>query len=493
MVRVDLVRSTPDADDFHLPNGNFNDKRFEMLSYISGEKLLEDASPYLEPPGSLPKSETQGLGLLDVEGDCFGNLPPKPAAYVSRASLEAELQGLVSDDYHPIVTLHGMGGIGKTSLALTVLHSISETKRFSVALWFSARDIDLLQEGPRRVHPHILDVEDVAEEYARLIVPPQASEKGFKASAFLAAQLTQSEIGPTLFVFDNFETVTNPGEFFKWVETYTRSPNKVLITGRHRDFKGDYPVEVRGMTHEESDALIHRTAARLDISDLLTRAYREELVRESKGHPYAIKVLLGEIAKAGELKNIARIVASRDDILTALFERTYANLSPAATRLFLTLCHWRVNVPFLALEAVMLRPENEPVDVEEAVDELRRAAFIDQLESPKDKEIFLNVPLVAAEFGRRKLAVSSMKPAIEADTQMLQLFGPGAPSDVTRGVAPRVESLIKVVAKKIQAGSSLALYMPILEFVATRHNLAWLMIARLHEESTEPRVRNAPK
>ena len=226
LVRVDLVRSTPDGDDFHLPNGNFNDKRFEMLSYISGEKLLEDASPYLEPPGPLPKSETQGLGLLDVEDSCFGNLPPKPAAYVSRASLEAELEGLLSDDYHPIVTPHGMGGIGKTSLALTVLHSIAESKRFSVALWFSARDIDLLQEGPRRVQPHILDVEDVAEEYARLIVPPQASEKSFKASAFLAGQLTRSEIGPTPFVFDNFETVTNPGEFFKWVETYTRSPNK---------------------------------------------------------------------------------------------------------------------------------------------------------------------------------------------------------------------------------------------------------------------------
>ena|ERR1035437_1110132 len=113
-----------------INNGGFNGKQFEMLSYITGERSLSDASPFLDPPGPLPLSETQGLGNLEVQGTCFGNLPPKPAAYIARAELESELGELLRDSHHTIVTLHGMGGIGKTSLALTVLHSLTSTDRF---------------------------------------------------------------------------------------------------------------------------------------------------------------------------------------------------------------------------------------------------------------------------------------------------------------------------------------------------------------------------
>src|SRR5262249_14870069 len=154
----------------------------------------------------------------------------------------------------------------------------------------------------------------------------------------------------------------------------------------------------------------------------VTRDLQQELIRESNGHPYAIKILIGEMAKSHKLGNIRRVLAARDDILTALFERTYADLSPAAQHVFLTLCNWRATVPLLALEAVMLRPSNESIDVEEAVDELRRASFLDDIESPSDQQRFLSVPLVTTEFGRRKLKVTPMKAAIETDTEMLQQF-----------------------------------------------------------------------
>src|SRR6516165_10720848 len=47
----------------------------------------------------------------------------------------------------------------------------------------------------------------------------------------------------------------------------------------------------------------------------LTAGYKSEVYEESDGHPYIIKVLLGEIAKARALKNVERIVAGKDEIL----------------------------------------------------------------------------------------------------------------------------------------------------------------------------------
>lgn len=386
-----------------------------------------------------------------------------------------------------MITLVGRGGIGKTSLALTTLHAISQEKRFDVIVWFSARDLDLLPEGPKPVRPAILTVKDVAEEFVRLTAPKEAKEKGFKATEFLAKSLTKANLGPTLFVFDNFETVINPAEVFKWIDTYIRSPNKVLITTRHRDFKGDYPIDVRGMSEAECNRLIDAAAAKLGIQNLLTSDYRRELVHESEGHPYVVKILLGEVAKAGKLRKVERVVADADELLTALFERTYATLSPAAQRVFLTLCSWRTTIPKLALEAVLLRAENEKMAVADAIDELERSSFIELLESQADREIFVSTPLVAALFGRRKLAVSPMKSAIEADTAILQQFGAGQQSDVRHGVGPRIERLIASIAKRaLQKESTLDEYMPMLEFIGRHYPPTWQFVASLYEEIGTP-------
>jgi hypothetical protein len=150
----------------------------------------------------------------------------------------------------------------------------------------------------------------MAKEFVRLLQPADAQEKGFDAPRYFAEQMTRSNIGPILFVFDNFETVRTPAELYTWLDTYIRLPNKVLITSRIREFKGDYPIEVLGMSETESDELILSTSVSLGIDRLLTQEYKSDLYQEAGGHPYVMKVLLGEVAKSGRLSKVARIVAT---------------------------------------------------------------------------------------------------------------------------------------------------------------------------------------
>jgi hypothetical protein len=44
--RVELIQTTVDANDFFLANGGFTDKRFEMLSYVTGTVLHQDSGTY---------------------------------------------------------------------------------------------------------------------------------------------------------------------------------------------------------------------------------------------------------------------------------------------------------------------------------------------------------------------------------------------------------------------------------------------------------------
>src|SRR5258708_39622917 len=104
-----------------------------------------------------------------------------------RVELEYELHSRVVDDRHPVITLAGSGGIGKTSLAIAVLHRVANVARYEAILWFSARDIDLLREGPRMVQPRVLTESEITKEFARMMEPAAAKSPGFKPAEYLAS------------------------------------------------------------------------------------------------------------------------------------------------------------------------------------------------------------------------------------------------------------------------------------------------------------------
>lgn len=485
-VKVELIESTVDLDDFFIANGGFTEKKYELLSYITGENIQSNSSPYLKPVSELPRSETQSLNDLDVVGNVLTNMPYLNTEYIKRVELEDELLKVLLNDRHPVITLLGRGGIGKTSLSLNVLQSLAEQERFKLIVWISARDIDLLDQGPKQVAPDVKTLKEIVKEYWSLVDNLVLKEKIDKQIDLFSKELNEyQEYGPTLFVFDNFETVSNPVEMFNFIDTYIRNPNKVLITTRHREFKGDYPIEVFGMNKPECDELAISTSSRLGIEGLISAEFLEELFQDSEGHPYVVKIILGERSKVKNVKAFNKIITNREDILDALFERTYSLLSEDAKRVFFTLCNWRSVVPQLALEAVMLRSSSQEmkINTKEVINELSRISFIEVFSSEQDDELFLSVPLAAAIFGKRKLAISHLKNLVEADSLLLHFFGASQKHEIKNGIEPRIISLFKNLSRHISKGhTSLEDNLPMLEFIARNYYPAWILIADLCEE-----------
>ncbi len=419
--KVNLFYSNAELSDFWISNGNLRGNIYETISYITDDRSYQDASNYLQPITRLPKSHTEGKNELDILGNSFTNLPKPPDLYIQRNELEKILYNvLIQEDRFPIITLHGKGGVGKTSLAINFLEVFAKkTKRFDLIIWFSARDIDLLLDGVKQVTPDVLTIEDIAKQYCDLLYP---DKKITNKKELLAKEIQENPLGKTLYVFDNFETISNPIEVYEWLNTYIRNPNKILITSRiSRNFKADYPIEILGMSEEECKKLIFSTSEALKISDLLTKQYIDELISESDGHPYIIKIILGEVAKSRKLNKIKRIVGDQEEILSSLFKRTFYTLSPAAKRVFLTLSSWNSMVPRIALEAVLWRPANEKMNVSSAIEELRQSSFI-EIFNFGGHEI-INLPLAALIFGRTELEVYPEKLKVLADRKLLMEFG----------------------------------------------------------------------
>ena len=481
--RVELVHSDLDASDFFLPNGGFRAKVYELHSLITDDRLAADASPYLPVAGNRPVSETEGKGELVIVENVFTNLPAVPTGYVSRPQLEAEIREALKNDRHPVVTLVGRGGIGKTSLALTVLHEITRTARYEVIVWFSARDIDLTMAGPKAVQPRVLADSDIAEQYRLLVGESTVRQEGrIPTVSIMEEHMRCSPLGATLFVFDNFETVRSPVDLFQWIDTNIRLPNKAVITSRFREFKADLPIGISGMEYEEADALISQTAIALKIERLIGAGQREQIIEESDGHPYVIKIILGEIANTGKFGKPSRLIVRKDEILDALFDRTYANLSPMASRIFLTLSGWRSLVPQLAVEAVVRWHGATGGDPEHAIDELVRMSLIERTRA-EDNTDFLGVPLTAALFGSKKFEVSPYRQLIEDDVRFLQDLGATTATGLKEGIRPRMVAFFRKMARLIgESSDSFQEMGPVLEFVARSYSPAWLMLAELCSE-----------
>jgi hypothetical protein len=337
--------------------------------------------------------------------------------------------------------------------------------------------------GPKVVQPRVLAERDIAEEYRSLVDAPTVGPTGkISALSTMAEHMRGSPIGPTLFVFDNFETVRNPVDLFQWIDTNIRLPNKVVITSRFREFKADFPIEVFGMERQEAEDLISQTAAALKIQDLIGSRQRDQIIDESDGHPYVIKIILGEIANTGTFAKPSSMIIRKEEILDALFDRTYSSLSPMAVRIFLTLSGWHSLVPQLAVEAAFLRYGSDAGNPGAAIDELVRVSLIERTRAP-DATDFLGIPLAAALFGAKKLHVSPQRQLIENDIRFLQDVGATTITGLKEGIRPRMVAFFQRIAKKIAAGTtSFDEMRPILEFVARNYHPAWLLLAEMQRE-----------
>ena len=485
-VRVNLLYSGPDLEDIWFPNGKFktNVNKFDVLSYISNNKHQEDGKKWSEAVESLPKSSTEGEGELGHFGSGFGNVPPlQRAYYIPRPDLvDTVCKELMDSERHPILTLTGPGGIGKTTITLAALYKLKDDENFpyETVLWISARDIDLLESGPRRVSQRVGDLSDIVDVVVDWLGVGPKNLLGKSRKEYVEDCLTEGALGTTLFVLDNFETIQNPGSVYSWIDEHIRLPNKVVITTRIRDFRGDYPIQIGGMTNDQAGELVDQHAKRLNILNHITDEYKQELIEESRGHPYALLIWLGTVATQGRRIAPKKIWATSDQILQALFDRTYSALSNGARRAFLLLSSWQVYVPEVAITGLLLRSDDDRLEIDEAMLQLERFSLIDRINAEEDEQALVTVPLAASTFGRSKLAGSPLRASVEEDSLTLKMFGFGHGKLMNQNVLPRIRIFYNNIEDRSKEDKSiLDQHLSFLEYLASQIPRAYVDLSDL--------------
>ena len=318
---------------------------------------------------------------------------------------------------HPIVTLHGMGGIGKTSLALFGAHRLAaaKTPHFEFIVWFSARDVDLRPTGPSSVRPSVVDLAAVSKAFASLFGVDPKVESFAKV---LQSPKPHSEKG-ILFIFDNFETIADATSLHKFLDEHTHLPNKVLITSRERAFVADFPIEVRGMERGEAFQMMKSIAQELSIEKLVTEEIMEGIYSYTGGHAYVMRVILGEMAKEQRYTPPKQLIPRRMDIVDAVFERSFNKFSDGGRNVFLTVANWKSEISELALIVVL---GQRGLDVEAGIEECKRLSMI-LPNTLMNHQPCYSAPQLARIFGHKKLQGDADRLVIQEDIETLRRFG----------------------------------------------------------------------
>lgn len=237
-----------------------------------------------------------------------------------------------------LITIDGVGGIGKSALAIEVGHRIlrshSHTRtpeRFDAVIWTSAKR-DLLTTGGVLPRPQIIrTLEQIYIVIAFTLNQPEIMQlKSDEQYDAIRKILSQQR---TLLIVDNLETIDE-----EEVVSFLRelpAPTKCIVTSRHR-IDVAYPIRLQGMSEDEAQKLINSECARHRITIGIEDSKR--LFDRTGGVPLALVLSIAQIARGfGVTSVIDRLGKRTDDVARFCLDYSLEKISSNGWKLLMAL------------------------------------------------------------------------------------------------------------------------------------------------------------
>lgn len=246
-----------------------------------------------------------------------------PGVFFDRErELRHALAGLASSN--PVVSISGLGGMGKSALANRIGRALVNAETGSAQRYFDLVVWSDQGMGGRPLDALIDSISDVLDyRYLRALAMPDKLNRAIEHVNSVKC----------LIIIDNFDEPRDRAirEFVARIDPAT---SKVLITSRFRYSRDAWPVDVGGLNDQARTDLALEEGRRLGIEAIT--AAQDTLIREyldaTGGNPLAIRLTAGQMRYGGDdlRAAITRLRTAADrDIFPAIFDRSWHDLLSA--------------------------------------------------------------------------------------------------------------------------------------------------------------------
>ncbi len=330
----------------------------QVLDYLQKRREKPDEpSEEDQPPSPLPTPQIPH------------NLPPR-SEFIGRETEKARVhEALLSRPY--LVSIDGIGGIGKTVLALEVAHECLRASRgegpmdgiaaFDGFIWTTAKDRDLT-------------LNSLLDAIARTLDYPGIARQPVEEKQIAVRKLLQEK--PYLVIVDNFETITDAS-----VRNFLRElpePSKALITTREKKLLEARMFSLEDLKEAEALALVRSEGERLGLvaveqaeDQMLLRLYQA-----AGGAPLAIKWAVGQIRQRGQSLDtvLVSLHGAKASIFDHIFARSWDLLSDDARQVLMVMPIFATSASRAGIEAAS-DVQNSMLD--EALGQLVEMSLVD--------------------------------------------------------------------------------------------------------------------
>lgn len=315
------------------------------------------------------------------------NLPSRDQAQlIGRQAEILRLLELLSPQHAAsLITVDGIGGVGKTALVLEVAYRCwrastgEETNQkaplFDAIIFVSAKQQYLKPDGIFTSNEAKRTLRDISHAIASVLdhfeityaVPQEQMSSLHKV---LGRQRT-------LLIVDNLETMENKQEIMSFLYELPRSV-KVVITTRERVLSFS-PIRLEQLSQEEALALIEREAREKEAE--ISREQALKLYRHIGGIPAALVYAIGQIAGGFSLKTVLeRVPKANSDVARFCFEGSLGPLrGQAAHHLLMAIAMFPRSPSREALTHTAGFTKDQ-IAVEEGLAQLRKLSLIGEQE-----------------------------------------------------------------------------------------------------------------
>ncbi len=255
-----------------------------------------------------------------------------------------------------VITIVGLGGIGKTALAFEIYSRERLNKKFVQSIWIN-------ETGG------VLTFDEVLIQLGRGLGHPSIAKMSLIDRKFFIQ--SRAEATPILVVLDNLETAGQDQQDIVERLIPLLGQGKIIATSRKR-FSGDlFQILLPGLTEQESSEYMKEVARNQNILRLFS-ATQEQLKQihvSTGGSPEAIKLIVGQLASSDleialkYLREARPLGLNRDEdeyvnFYRRIYEWSWTFLSESSKSLLIACAHFAPEVGgvFDALQKVSAIP-----------------------------------------------------------------------------------------------------------------------------------------
>ena len=306
------------------------------------------------------------------ESTILHNLPVAEfldTGFIGRRNERRQLKQRLESD-HRVITVVGIGGIGKTALALRVCHDILEESDTGLdrMVWVSLKTKHLTPDGIREVSEAV----DTTSSLIDSLLPASDANSNASREESWEGVLEHLRESRTLLVIDNLETL---GSEVRELAVSIPKESKLLLTSRVGLGEIEVRYEMPNLTPKDAGALFRNLASAYNYTSLmkLSEKLLRQYCRRLYYNPLLIKWFVQAVGK-GTSPNDVFAHEDFDQALRFCLENVYDSLSPLSRRIISTLLAARRELSQTQIQEIL---NADHVQLIQAFQELRQSNIID--------------------------------------------------------------------------------------------------------------------